>query len=349
MYEYMMENEKVPEEVKKEFFYIIDKREPDFDRVKKYKFQVLNFMSIRHMVYLLAAKNLVSTSERTQAFHYKARPCKVLDHMRETPFFFLQKGVTGLMKLPGKYRKGEEEKAALVTVSSDWEKLIFEKLGYEEKEIALTGLARWDVLKDHSAGIRNILVMPTCRSWLDGVDSDTFAKSDYCRYYREFLQSQVLAEVLEAKGMTLTFVLPRKLKKYMNLFETQTERITIYDYESRPINELIMMCSLFITDYSSSAWDAYYLKKPVVFYQFDYEKYMEEQGSYINMDNLFGDRVMKPKGLFQAILTYEYNEFRERPEHIAKRERYLPDHESNHRERIYKALKPYLVDEENES
>ena len=349
MYEYMMENEKVPEEIKKELFYIIDKREPDFERVKKYKFQVLNFMSIRHMVYLLAAKNLVSTSERTQAFHYKARPCKVLDHMRETPFFFLQKGVTGLMKLPGKYRKGEEEKATLVTVSSDWEKLIFEKLGYEEKEIALTGLARWDVLKDHSAGMRNILVMPTCRSWLDGVDSDTFAKSDYCRYYREFLQSQVLAEVLEAKGMTLTFVLPRKLKKYMNLFETQTERITIYDYESRPINELIMMCSLFITDYSSAAWDAYYLKKPVVFYQFDYEKYMEEQGSYINMDNLFGDRVMKPKGLFQAILTYEYNEFRERPEHIAKRERYLPDHESSHRERIYKALKPYLVDEENES
>ena len=193
--------------------------------------------------------------------------------------------------------------------------------------------------------MRNILLMPAGRKWLENVDGDTFAKSDYCRYYRELLQSQMLAEVLEAKSMTLSFVLPRSLKRFMHLFEVQTERISLYDYESRPINELIMLCSMFITDYSSAAWDAYYNEKPVVFYQFDYEKYMAEQGSYINMSkSIFGDRVTGPKELFQAILTYEYNDFRERPEKAANRDKVFADRGDNHRERIYEVIKPYLVD-----
>ena len=346
LFQYMKESEKVPEDIKKDLYYIIDKRQPDFEQVKKYKTHVLKFMTIRHMVYLLAAKNYISTTTKSQAFHNQARPCMVTDHMKEAKFLLLQQGVTGFSKLPDYYKKGREEKADMVTVSSEREKRIYEKaLGYSKEDISITGLARWDVLKDHSVGMRNILLMPAGRKWLEHVDEDTFAKSDYCRYYREFLQSQMLAEVLEAKSMTLSFVLPRKLKRFMHLFEVQTERISLYDYESRPINELIMLCSMFITDYSSAAWDAYYNEKPVVFYQFDYEKYIAEQGSYINMSKgIFGDRVTGPKELFQAILTYEYNDFRERPEQAANRDKIFADREDNHRERIYEVIKPYLVD-----
>ncbi len=90
--------------------------------------------------------------------------------------------------------------------SAEEKRLLVKKFGYEPDSVAVTGLARWDVLKDHSAGMRNILVMPTWRTWLEDVDQDTFAKSEFCRVYREFLQSQMLAEVLETKSMTLTFV-----------------------------------------------------------------------------------------------------------------------------------------------
>ena len=346
MFDYIMSREDISEEIKRDLYYIIDKRQPDYERLRPYKRHVLNFMSIRHMVYLLGAKQYISTDSKENAFHLKARPCQILDQMSEARWVFLQHGVLGLKKVDKIYGNDGGRGADLVMASSAEEKrLLVKKFGYEPDSVAVTGLARWDVLKDHSAGMRNILVMPTWRTWLEDVDQDTFAKSEFCRVYREFLQSQMLAEVLETKSMTLTFVLHPKMKQYMDLFEVQTERITLYDYETRPINELIMTCSMFMTDYSSVAWDAYYLGKPVVFYQFDRTQYEKEQGSYLNLDTqLFGDQVTGVKDLFQAILTYEYNDFRERPENAARRKAYIPLQEDNHRELVYEAIKPGLVD-----
>ena len=51
-----------------------------------------------------------------------------------------------------------------------------------------------------------------------------------------------------------------------------------------PTVQLIMECSMLITDYSSVCWDVLYMDKPVVFYQFDQERYENEVGSYIDLN-----------------------------------------------------------------
>lgn len=346
MFEYCMNHEELLKEDKKNLFYIMDKRQTDFEQLRKYKRQILPFMSIRHMVYLLAADNFVSTGRKSDAFHYKARPCQIVDRMKKAPFFFLQSGVTGMMKLSDDFKRGGDEEPKICMVSSEREKNLFmDELGYDENQLALTGLARWDILKDHSSGQRNVLMMPTWRSWLTDISEDSFARSEYCSKIREFIQSQMLAEILEAKSMTLTLLVHPKLKKYARNFEVHSERIQIFDYTSRPISEMLMMASMVVTDYSSIAWDAYYMGKPVIFYQFDKERYEEEVGSYMDLEkDLFGDIAATPKELFQAILTYEFNEFRERPENVMAKEKLLPLCDESNRERIFKELQPYLVD-----
>lgn len=59
------------------------------------------------------------------------------------------------------------------------------------------------------------------------------------------------------------------------------------------------------TDYSSVSWDVYYLGKPILFYQFDLDKYNETNGSYIDMEkDLFGERCLTREELLPKIHEY---------------------------------------------
>ena len=72
----------------------------------------------------------------------------------------------------------------------------------------------------------------------------------------------------------------------------------------------MMRCSMLITDYSSVCWDVYYMDKPVLFYQFDYDMYNQAHGSYINMENdLFGNRSTTEDALLNDVEYFANNGF----------------------------------------
>ena len=56
-----------------------------------------------------------------------------------------------------------------------------ENLKYDDEEVVITGLSRWDVLEDKSKSKekKEILLMPTWRPWLDDVPEEEFINSDY--------------------------------------------------------------------------------------------------------------------------------------------------------------------------
>ena len=74
---------------------------------------------------------------------------------------------------------------------------------------------------------------------------------------------------------------------------------------------------MLITDYSSVCWDVCYLDKPVLFYQFDYDMYMQAHGSYLDMEHeLFGERYTEYEKLIDGIEEYIHNGFKEKEEYI---------------------------------
>ena len=86
----------------------------------------------------------------------------------------------------------------LFVVSTNQEKLtIVDNFGYEPDEVIYTALPRWDVLEDTSNGNREILIMPTWRSWLDSVPDKDFEESDYFRHYMALLNSSHFSQLLE--------------------------------------------------------------------------------------------------------------------------------------------------------
>lgn len=174
---------------------------------------------------------------------------------------------------------------------------------------------------------------------MDGISEEKFAETDYYKNYLEFLNSNELYKVIEKNHIKLKFFIHPKFKEYIGKFFSNNKNISIYEYGEVKVNDLLMNSSMLITDYSSVAWDMYYQKKPIVFYQFDIEEYDRYQGSYLDMETeLFGDRVFTIDSLIKNIEEYISREFKEKDEYAAMRSKYFTHVDKNNCERTYNAI-----------
>lgn len=298
-------------------YYVITKDAPDRKKLDDYQSHLVDFMSIRHMIYMIAAELLVSTDTRNHLYAMRQRGSILKRYLRKKHLVFLQHGVTALKKVDFFYGKGKSGSCNLFVVTSDFEKKIVEDyFGYAEDEIVNSGFARWDVLEDKSEGLREILIMPTWRAWLENVTLEEFKESDYFHNYMALLNSPRFHNFLEKNDLMANFYLHSKFREFIQDFSVESDRIRLIVFGEEPANELMMRCKMLVTDYSSVCWDVFYLDKPVVFFQFDRDKYMEAHGSYLDMDReLFGDCAQDVDGLLTYMERCADDHFVVRPEY----------------------------------
>lgn len=340
-FQYCMEQ--LPEKEKKHILYVIDKKVPEYHAVEKYDTNVIQFMSFKYMIYLCAAEYLIST-DAIRHFYIWDSPnsvYKVLYQARKH-LIFLQHGVMGFKQCHRTYHKAGGNRVARFVVSSEYERTIIQEyFGYDREEIILTGLARWDVLENRaSLEKKEILIMPTWRSWLEYASEELFRKSDYYQNYVSILQDERLQKLLEKHDMVLNFYIHPKFRDYISEFAVKKERIHFIAFGQQPLNELLMSCNLLITDYSSVSWDVYYQEKPVIFYPFDLETYECVQGSYMDLEkDAFGDVVHSKEELFASLEKYVARDFKEEERQKERREYLLPLRDHKNSERIYREIK----------
>ena len=333
----------LPAEEKKHIFYVIDKQAADYQAVKEYDKNVIQFMSFRYMIYLCAAQYLIST-DAIRHFYIWDSPnsvYKVLYQARKN-LIFLQHGVMGFKQCHRTYHKSGGNRVARFVVSSQPERDIIEKyFEYDREDIIITGLARWDVLENKAdEKEKQILVMPTWRLWLEYASDELFLQSDYYQKYKAFLQDDKLHALLEQYDITLYFYIHPKFRAYIEKVAVGCPRILLIPFGERPLNELLMSCHMLITDYSSVAWDVYHQEKPVIFYPFDLDVYEAMQGSYLDMEkDAFGDVVYTEEALLEAIRYYAGNGFSEKACFAARRDVLLPLRDQNNSRRIYEEIK----------
>ena len=326
--------------------YVLEKKAADYKQLKKkYGKSIVPFMSIRHLIDLQVAKMYISTDSKRHCYRWRSGSTKMLRRINDRYFVFLQHGVLGLKRVEDIYSSQYINKANIFIVSSEYEKELVERVfGYEKKEIAVTGLARWDMLENRECEKRNVFYMPTWRNWILEVDIEEFVKTEYYKSYMEILNSERLAELLEKDDVHLTFCLHPKFRKFSGEINSRFERIRILDFADCKINELLMECNMLITDYSSASWDVFYMEKPVLFYQFDGDRYMKEQGSYINFEkDLFGYRAVDFEGFLEKFEYIVANDFCDKPEDAIIRDRHLPYRDNNNRKRIYDVVMEKLL------
>lgn len=320
-------------------FYVLEKGASDWEKVVTYKDHVLTYLSLRHMIYLQACKLMISTDTKGHAYVWRSMgsDIKILSYQKK--LVFLQHGVTAFKR--GHFERGTNVGCEYFITTSQFEHdIIRDYLGYPDEEIPITGFARWDVLHDKSEGHREILMMPTWRTWLDDAENDIFAESDYCKNYMALLNDPRLDEILGKYDVILNFYIHPKFRKFISEFSVVSEHIRLIPFGEEPLNELMMQCNLLITDFSSVAWDVYYMNKPVLFYHFDIEVESKTLGFYMDMENdIFGERAVEPEGLMQLIIKYIENGFVMKEEYSKNREKYFAYIDDNNSERIWNAIK----------
>nr|WP_281430463.1 CDP-glycerol glycerophosphotransferase family protein [Salinicola acroporae] len=269
-------------------YYVIDKDSPDRENLIGYEDHVVDFMSKEHMLMLLSCELLISSETRGHAYAWR----RVFGQFREAlfgkPYVFLQHGVTAMKKNDINLSKTSHICAAdRFVVTSEFEKNIILKngFGYTPSELIVAPFPRWHSLTDKSENNNEIFIMPTWRNWLEGMEDEDFRKSEYFNQYIQLLTSTKLDSILDKYGSTLNFYLHPKIIEQLKHFDVLSERIRVIQFGQESVRELLMRSKLLITDYSSVAWDFYYLKKPVLFFHFDVERYLTYHGSHIDFDS----------------------------------------------------------------
>ncbi|GGP15125.1 CDP-glycerol glycerophosphotransferase family protein [Oceanobacillus neutriphilus] len=325
------------------FYYILRKDSSDYEKASKESKKIVPFMSFKYFLLIFASDLFVTSESKRHVYNLRVRSGLVAKKVESKKSVFLQHGVTALKKSNVFKKAKGRGNFNLVIATSDMEKeIIHQNWKYELNEIAVTGFSRWDKLKDKSKDRerKKIFVMPTWRTWMEGMPIDEFKQTDYYHNYQGFLNSKELEATLNKHNLELVFFLHPKFKEYFSAFEFTNEAVQIKEFQNIKVNEEIMEASLMISDYSSVTWDMFYIKKPIIFFQFDFEKYNEYEGSYINMEKeLFGDRALNMEGLIKLINDYAAKEFRLGTKYQRLHDTYFKYINHKNAERTYEAIK----------
>lgn len=325
------------------FYYVIDKNSADYERIKRESNRIVKFMSFKYLLLVYGSKLLVSSETKRHVHNIRIRSGRVAKAINQKKSVFLQHGVTALKKSDVFKKSKGRGNFDLVVATSDIEKdIIHNNWNYSSEEIITTGFSRWDLLTDKSNNVerRKIFLMPTWRTWMEDMPTDDFVKSDYYLSYISLLTSKELNRLLMENNLELVYFLHPKFKQYISEFKIESDNIKIKEFLDIKVNEEIMEASLMISDYSSVTWDMYYLNKPVIFYQFDLEKYMEYEGSYIDMEkDLFGDRARNANELLSELEYYIKHDFAMKENFAALRKEYFKHFDRENSRRIYEEIK----------
>lgn len=134
-FKYCMEN--LDEKEKKNIYYIIDKRSDEYKNVEKYGKNVIDFMSVKHMLYIMSMAVCVSSDSKSHLYAWRTKPSLVKRAIGQKKELFLQHGVTALKQVHQLFgKKGTSSMEYFVTTGRVEQEIAINELGYNEKNSA---------------------------------------------------------------------------------------------------------------------------------------------------------------------------------------------------------------------
>lgn len=253
--------------------YAVGRESKDYEKVKALG-KTVRHGSFMHWILYLACTCKIS-SQKAGGPNYAV--CYILELylFRKKKIVFLQHGIIK-DDLPYIHHNQANFSLFATTTKREYE-YVRDNFGFPDGVVKQTGLCRFDDLQDCSDG-NTILIMPTWRQWLsDGMGNAMdlpFEDTEYYKNWMEFLGS--MDKLLENTKKEAVFYLHRNMQGFTKFFHTECNRVKILTDKDADVHELLKSSSLLVTDYSSVAMDFAYMHKPVVYFQFDYDRFREE-------------------------------------------------------------------------
>ena len=301
-------NKNNPEFAKKCYF-VLDKESKSIHRIKKIG-KVVKYGTFSHKIKFINCRMLLSSHAsylRSRFNPFNEIEMDIYKDIINKKFVFLQHGIS--MNDVREYLNRELITADLFVTSTEkeFEFISSEGFMYEPNMVTLTGLSRFDKLKNEINKV--ILISPTWRNLEEKIN---FEDSLYYKSYRSLLANEKLNELLKNKGYKIEFLLHPVFVEHKHLFEEfSNEYIQVLDSCEIRYSELFNKCAIFITDYSSIHYDVATLQKPIIYYQFDKQFFFENQykrGYFDYEKDGFGKVIENEEQIVNDIENYLNND-----------------------------------------
>lgn len=290
--------------------FLLAKTSSDFARMRNLG-KVVDPTTLRGKLTILCSSLLVSSQIDDHVVNPFGIDWKLVGDCYTFDFVFLQHGIM-LHDQSGWLNSFEKRIALFVTSSERERKAILEGAYFHEDErVVLTGLPRHDRLANHPK--KKLVIAPTWRLSLStALDHESlerpynpdFADSQYYHFFQDLMNDKRLHASMVKHGYSGQFLIhPSHAAQARDFLGNDRFEVSVppHDYRNA-FNE----CSVFVTDYSSVAFDVAYLRKEVIYAQFDraefYGGHIYEEGYFSFRDNGFGPLAVDYESTVQAII-----------------------------------------------
>jgi len=343
LFKYMREN--YPD---KKVFYLIDfSQKKDYEKVKSLG-NLIQYNSFEHKMAVFYASHLISAH-----IGYITPWSYLLFKMlfpNSNKYVFLQHGIT-LHNHANTFHKLLTGVDLFITATHDEKYSIIKdnNYGYNESQVLLTGFARFDNLLNFSTK-RQILFMPTWRTYLVNRNMmkknqesliESFNQSAYFKLLNSFLNNKKLLMLLEENDIDLIFYPHFEVQKSISLFTFSSTKIVVAKKEEYDVQQLLKESKMLITDYSSVAFDFAFMKKPLIYFQFDKDEFFNKhypKGYFDYERDGFGQVIETEIQLIDEIEDNIKNNFQMLPMFQERVNNTFAYFDNNNCERIYNAI-----------
>ncbi|MFB6469125.1 CDP-glycerol glycerophosphotransferase family protein [Cytobacillus sp. Hz8] len=317
----------------KNVYYIIEKGSPELKNVEPFG-NILYFGTKKHIKYTLMARRIFGSHHADYLYPMRIDNLKKKVKAKKV---FLQHGVMGTKNTEHFYGINSPSfHTDLFIVSSDYEKqIILRDFGYNTKQVKVTGLSRFDsLLAGDVETKRQLLIIPTWREWI--VSDEKFLESEYYARYRELVFHPYLQELKEKYGFEIVLCLHPNMQVFTPFFKEAPVRIV--NQGEINVQYLLKESAMMITDYSSVAFDFSFMDKPVLYYQFDRERFIGKKPSHLDLDqDLPGEIVYQLDEILVLVEGYAKNDFAMKAEFKKRASKFIKYRDLKACERIYQA------------
>ncbi len=155
---------------------------------------------------------------------------------------------------------------------------------YTTKEVKLTGLPRFDRVLEEGRRFPPdkrdlILVAPTWRQWLSSSEpvmtgrhtvTEDFRTSQFAQEWSAVVNSPELADLAERTGLRMALLLHPNFQGTATL--DTPPHVRKLSFEGQNVQEIFARARVLVTDYSSMFFNAAYIERPIVYFQFDRDR-----------------------------------------------------------------------------
>ena len=263
----------------KVYYFAIDKSSSDYKRLKK-KGSILKIGSYKYRLKFVNSDKIISAHADDWVINAFAENEKYIKGLYDFDYVFLQHGITKDDLSSWLHKTNRDISLFITAARKEYHSIVNGTYGYTEKEVVLSGFPRYDKLISEPK--KKLVFLPTWRKdiaekTISGSSerpySESFKESNYYEFYNRMINDESLIRTMKEYGFEGEFYNHPAFFSQANDFKGNDTIKVVNDKAN--YQNIFRENALLITDYSSVAFDFSYMKKPVVYCQFDRDSFFK--------------------------------------------------------------------------